>query len=223
MASPDTKPCHTRHLFLPTDTGQPVRDKVSAAALLTGSTNQVSAGSVSEAHSTLPLDSGSGLAASFSNGRHRGTEQPPPPCKRTLFRMHRGALTALNQRNMLQVGSGSSTTMDAMARAWFMPPVMYLGNLRGSRFLVSLVASSLSASQFTTPDPLPAANIPTGSASQASIQSIPCIQPSQFRAQTSLIHLSATHNKYKQLCMDGFRCIMCILYALGTKQHPGRQ
>ena len=36
---------------------------------------------------------------------------------------------------------------------------------------------------------------PTGSASQASIQSIPCIQPCQFLAQTSLIPLSATHNK----------------------------
>ena len=36
---------------------------------------------------------------------------------------------------------------------------------------------------------------PTGSAPQASTQSIPCIQPCQFLTETTLIHISATHNK----------------------------
>ena len=36
---------------------------------------------------------------------------------------------------------------------------------------------------------------PTGSAPQASTQSIPCTQPCHFLPQTSLIPISATHNK----------------------------
>ena len=40
---------------------------------------------------------------------------------------------------------------------------------------------------------------PTGSAPQASTQSIPCTQPCHFLPQTSLIPISATHNKYLPL------------------------
>ena len=62
---------------------------------------------------------------------------------------------------------------------------------------------------------------PTGSAPQASTQSIPCTQPCYFLPQTSLIPISATHNKWIHAATYGMpRLSMEHCSSKGSRKWP---